>query len=231
MFHILVVEDDKNLQKLMAAVLKQNGYRVFCANDGQEALDLLDTQHIDLMVSDVMMPRTNGYDLTTALREAGYRLPILIVTARDSLEDKKKGFKAGTDDYMVKPIDMDEMMLRIAALLRRANIMNEHKLTVGDVTLNYDTLEVIQGEETLVLPKKEFYLLFKLLSNQKQIFTRQQLMDEIWGMEAESDERTVDVHVKRLRERFSRWKDFQIMTVRGLGYKAEKSNDQKDEHP
>ncbi len=225
MFHILVVEDDKNLQKLMAAVLKQNGYRAFCADDGQEALDLLDTQHIDLMVSDVMMPRMDGYDLTISLREAGFQLPILIVTARDSLDDKKKGFKAGTDDYMVKPIDMDEMMLRIAALLRRANIMNEHKLVVGDMTLNFDTLEVTRDKETLVLPKKEFYLLFKLLSNQKQIFTRQQLMDEIWGMDAESDERTVDVHVKRLRERFSGWKDFQIVTVRGLGYKAEKSDD------
>lgn len=231
MFHILVVEDDKNLQKLMAAVLKQNGYRVFCASDGQEALDLLDTQHIDLMVSDVMMPRVDGYDLTTSLREAGFQLPILIITARDSLEDKKKGFRAGTDDYMVKPIDMDEMILRVGALLRRANIMNEHRLTVGEVELNYDALEVNRGREIVALPKKEFYLLFKLLSYPKQIFTRHQLMDEIWGLEAESDERTVDVHIKRLRERFSHWPDFRIVTVRGLGYKAEKANDQKEYQP
>lgn len=231
MFHILVVEDDKNLQKLVATVLNKHGYKVYSASDGDEALDLLDTQHIDLMVSDVMMPRMDGYDLTTALREAGFQMPILMITARDSLDDKKKGFRAGTDDYMVKPIDMDEMVLRVAALLRRANIMNEHKLTVGGVVLNYDTLEVTRGMETVLLPKKEFYLLFKLLSYPKQIFTRQQLMDEIWGMEAESDERTVDVHVKRLRERFSEWGDFQIVTVRGLGYKAEKTNASKEELP
>ena len=230
MFHILVVEDDKNLQKLMGTVLKQHGYQVSSASDGEEALDLLDTRHIDLMVSDVMMPRMDGYDLTSALREAGFQMPILMITARDSLDDKKKGFRAGTDDYMVKPIDMDEMVLRVAALLRRANIMNEHKLTVGGVVLNYDTLEVTRGQETILIPKKEFYLLFKLLSYPKQIFTRQQLMDEIWGMEAESDERTVDVHVKRLRERFSGWGDFQIVTVRGLGYKAEKTDAQREEH-
>lgn len=213
----------------MDAVLKQHGYNVYSASDGEEALNLLDTQHIDLMVSDVMMPRMDGYDLTTALRESGFQMPILMITARDSLDDKKRGFRAGTDDYMVKPIDMDEMVLRVAALLRRANIMNEHKLAVGNVVLDYDTLEVIREQETILLPKKEFYLLFKLLSYPKQIFTRQQLMDEIWGMEAESDERTVDVHVKRLRERFSGWSDFQIVTVRGLGYKAEKTQTPKEE--
>lgn len=228
MFHILVVEDDKNLQKLMTAVLKQHGYQVSCALDGQDALDMLDTLHVDLLISDVMMPRMDGYDLTSSLREAGYQLPILMATARESLEDKRKGFNAGTDDYMVKPIDMDEMVLRVGALLRRANIINEHRLSLGKVELNFDALEVRRGHEILTLPKKEFYLLFKLLSYPRQIFTRQQLMDEIWGMDAESDERTVDVHIKRLRERFTHWDDFKIVTVRGLGYKAEKQTESQD---
>ncbi|MEN1758928.1 response regulator transcription factor [Anoxynatronum sibiricum] len=222
MFTILVAEDDKNLQKLMAAVLKQNGYEVLCARDGREALDLLDTHHVDLIISDIMMPEMNGYELTSSLRRADYQLPILMVTAKDTLDDKKKGFSSGTDDYMVKPIDMDEMMLRVAALLRRSRIMNEHRLTIGAVTLEYDTLTVTRENESETLPKKEFYLLFKLLSYPRQIFTRQQLMDEIWGLDAESDERTVDVHIKRLRERFSHFPEFELVTVRGLGYKAEK---------
>ncbi len=222
MFRILVVEDDKNLQKLMEAVLKQNGYQVLCAANGEEALELLDQHHIDLMISDIMMPEMDGYELTDSLRKADYQLPILMVTAKESMEDKKKGFMSGTDDYMVKPIDMDEMLLRVAALLRRARIMNEHRITVAKTVLDYDTLTVTRNGQQVTLPNKEFSLLFKLLSYPRQIFTRQQLMDEIWGLEAESDERTVDVHIKRLRERFSEWTDFEIVTVRGLGYKAEK---------
>ncbi|SDY73244.1 response regulator transcription factor [Tindallia californiensis] len=222
MFRVLVVEDDKNLQKLMEAVLKQNGYQVLSASDGEEALDLLDRHHVDLMISDIMMPEMDGYELTDSLRKADYQLPILMVTAKESMEDKKQGFMAGTDDYMVKPIDMDEMLLRVAALLRRARIMNEHRITVGKTILDYDTLSVKREGEQVTLPNKEFSLLFKLLSYPRQIFTRQQLMDEIWGLEVESDERTVDVHIKRLRERFSNWPDFDILTVRGLGYKAEK---------
>lgn len=225
MFRILVVEDDKNMQILMTTVLQQQGYNVLCARNGEEALGLLDTHHVDLLISDIMMPEMNGYELTESLRQADYQLPILMVTARDSLADKKQGFLAGTDDYMVKPIDMDEMVLRVAALLRRARIMNEHRLIVGDTVLDYDTLTVSRPGQQHELPKKEFYLLFKLLSYPRQIFTRQQLMDEIWGFEAESDERTVDVHIKRLRERFSHCPDFQILTVRGLGYKAEKQEE------
>ncbi|RQD69467.1 MAG: DNA-binding response regulator [Tindallia sp. MSAO_Bac2] len=222
MFRILVVEDDKNLQKLMEAVLKQNGYQVLSAANGEEALGMLDQHHVDLMISDIMMPEMDGYELTDSLRKADYQLPILMVTAKESMEDKKKGFMSGTDDYMVKPIDMDEMLLRVAALLRRARIMNEHRITVGKTVLDYDTLTVTRNGQQVTLPNKEFSLLFKLLSYPRQIFTRQQLMDEIWGLEAESDERTVDVHIKRLRERFSEWPDFEIVTVRGLGYKAEK---------
>lgn len=223
MFHILVVEDDKNLRRLMAAYLEQGGYEVYHAEDGEAALSILDSTHIDLMISDIMMPNMDGYELVEELRNAGFTLPVLMVTAKETFEDKKKGFLVGTDDYMVKPIDMDEMLLRVAALLRRANIANEHRLQIGDdVLLDYDSLTVRAHGKLFELPKKEFYLLFKLLSYPKKIFTRQQLMDEIWGMDAEADERTVDVHIKRLREKFEDLPEFKIITIRGLGYKAER---------
>lgn len=222
MVNILVVEDDKNLSKLMTAVLKQNGYNVLNATDGMQALDILDTSHVDLIISDIMMPNMDGYELTDQLRQSNYNLPILLVTAKETFEDKKKGFILGTDDYMVKPIDIDEMILRVAALLRRSRIINENRLTIGEVVLDYDTLTVNRGTDSIQLPKKEFYLLFKLLSYPKKIFTRQQLMDEIWGMDAGADERTVDVHIKRLREKLAGFSEFDIITVRGLGYKAEK---------
>ena len=223
MFNILVVEDDKNLRKLMAAILKQKGYSVLNAEDGVTALDIINTSHVDLVISDIMMPNMDGYALTDELRQLNNNLPVIMVTAKETLEDKKKGFSAGTDDYMVKPIDMDEMIMRVAALLRRSRIINEHRLVIGDVKLDYDALTVSRKGDSLLLPKKEFYLLFKLLSYPKQIFTRQQLMDEIWGMDAETDERTVDVHIKRLREKFADFPEFEIITIRGLGYKAEKT--------
>lgn len=223
MFHILIAEDDKNLRRLMATYLEREGYEVFHAEDGEAALRIMEREHIDLIISDIMMPNMDGYELTEELRQAEYDLPILMVTAKETFEDKKKGFLVGTDDYMVKPIDMDEMLLRVAALLRRANIANEHKLKIGDdIELDYDSLSVRIHGTVHELPKKEFYLLFKLLSYPKKIFTRQQLMDEIWGMDAEADERTVDVHVKRLREKFDDLTEFKIITIRGLGYKAER---------
>ncbi len=222
MINILVVEDDKNLRKLMTAILKQKGYNVLNAEDGVKALDIIEISHIDLIISDIMMPHMDGYTLTDELRQSNNYLPILMVTAKETFEDKKKGFSAGTDDYMVKPIDMDEMILRVAALLRRSRIINEHRLVIGAVELDYDALTVSRNGNSILLPKKEFYLLFKLLSYPKQIFTRQQLMDEIWGMDAETDERTVDVHIKRLREKFADFSEFEIITIRGLGYKAEK---------
>ncbi len=221
MFRILVVEDDKNLRILMSAFLKQNGYEVLIAEDGIKALEVLDASLVDLMICDIMMPNMDGYELTSDLRKANYTLPILFVTAKETFEDKKQGFLVGADDYMVKPIDLEEMLLRITALLRRCGIINEHKLIIGDVILDYDTLTVIKGSESVLLPKKEFYLLFKLLNYPKQIFTRGQLMQEIWGLDTEADERTVDVHIKRLREKFSDYSEFEIVTVRGLGYKAE----------
>lgn len=221
MFQILVVEDDSSLRKLMSAALKQHGYQPFTANDGFDALDMLEKTNIDLIISDVMMPNMDGYELTRQLRRAGYELPILMVTARETFEDKQEGFSAGTDDYMVKPIDINEMILRVGALLRRSKMASEHALTVGSCTLDYDAQSVcFQGGQSETIPQKEFMLLFKLLSYPNKIFTRRQLLDELWGMEKEVDERTVDVHIKRLRERYKTCGDFEIVTVRGLGYKA-----------
>ena len=222
MFNIMVVEDNYNVQKLMEAVLIENGYTPILAQDGLEALEILDRQHIDLIVLDIMMPNMDGYELTKMLRESRYHLPILMVTAKDTPSDKKKGFIIGTDDYMIKPVDEEEMILRIGALLRRSQIASEHRLVIGNTELYYDELTVKQGGKIEELPQKEFMLLFKLLSYQNKIFTRRQLMDEIWGLESDSDERTVDVHINRLRERFKENRDFEIITIRGLGYKAVK---------
>lgn len=220
MFNILVVEDDRNARKLMGAILSENGFTPFLAEDGTTALQVLDEQQIDLIVLDVMLPHQDGYQLTAELRSAGCQLPILMVTAKQTARDKKQGFLAGTDDYMTKPVDEEEMILRIRALLRRAKIASEHKLTIGQVTLDYDALTVSREGQCLTLPQKEFYLLFKLLSYPDVIFTRLQLMDEIWGMDSETDERTINVHINRLRDRFTGLTEFEIVTVRGLGYKA-----------
>ena len=222
MFHIMIAEDDVHIRRLMAAYLTKDGYLVLEAGDGKEALDLMDSSHVDLLITDIMMPGMDGFSLASSLREAGYELPILMITAKETYGDKKEGFSSGADDYMVKPVDMDEMLLRVAALLRRAKIAADRELTVGGAVLSYDGLTVTSEGEVIALPKKEFYLLYKLLSQPKRIFTRRQLMDEIWGMDAESDERTVDVHVKRLREKLGHIGDFEIITVRGLGYKVEK---------
>lgn len=223
MINILIVEDDKNLRRLMEVFLKQNGYEVFLAQDGEKAIEVFEDKHIDLVVCDIMMPKVNGYQLVKDLRNSNYDLPILMVTAKETIEDKRKGFLVGVDDYMVKPIDLDEMLLRINALLRRAKISNEHKLIIGDVILDHNSLTVTRNNKVIELAKKEFYLLFKLLSYPKQIFTRNQLMEEIWGMDIESDERTVDVHIKRIREKLKDFNEFKIITVRGLGYKAERN--------
>lgn len=220
MFKILVVEDNKNLRKLMCTYLNKNNYEVLEAEDGEKALDIIEKEHIDLIISDIMMPNLDGYELTRQLREAKYNMPILMVTAKDNIEDKREGFLAGSDDYMVKPIDMDEMILRVAVLLRRANIANEHKLKVGNCILEYDQLTLTKGDVIYQIPQKEFYILYKLLSYPNKIFTRQEIMDEIWGLETESEFRTIDVHIKRLREKFEDFEDFDIVTIRGVGYKA-----------
>lgn len=222
MFTILVAEDNTDMCELFCTVLTNNGYNCISAADGLEALEIMDTEYIDLVVADVMMPNVDGYSLIESIRETDSELPILIVTARDQFDDMKKGFRCGADDYMVKPINVNELVLRVEALLRRAKIQSEKKIVVGDTILDYDALTVtVHGEET-ILPQKEFYLLYKLLSYPNKIFTRPQLMDEIWGMLSETDERTVNTHINRLRERFSDCDDFEIITVRGLGYKAVK---------
>ena len=224
MFTILVAEDDLALQRMMCAFLGLNGYQAIPAGNGEEALSQIDRTMPDLVIADVMMPVMDGWELTQELRRAYPLLPIMLVTARTTLEDKRTGFACGADDYLTKPVDLDELLLHVGALLRRSQAMTSHKLTVGETLLDYDSLTVSRGDLSITLPKKEFYLLFKLLSSPRQIFTRRQLMDEIWGMDAQSDERTVDVHIKRLREKCEVFPDFDIVTVRGLGYKAEKRN-------
>lgn len=220
MFNFLVVEDDVNTRKLISAVLKENGYSTLQAANGVEALEILENNHVDLMIIDVMMPKMDGYELTRTLRDSGSQIPMLMLSAKQKTEDVKQGFIVGIDDYMTKPFDNEELILRIHALLRRSKIATEHKLQVGSVVLDYNSHSVTTSAGTETLPQKEFLLLFKLLSYPNVVFTRLQLMDEIWGMDAESDEHTVNVHVNRLRTRFADISDFEIVTIRGLGYKA-----------
>lgn len=220
MFSILVVEDDETLNKMICAKLKQEQFEVHTAFDGEQALEIMDQVHVDILICDIMMPKMDGYELTDAIRQANYTLPILMVTAKDQIEDMEMGFHVGTDDYLIKPFNMKEMVLRVHALLKRSQIMNEHRMTVGSAVLDYDALTVKIKEETQDLPPKEFYLLYKLLSSPNHIFTRLELMDEIWGMDSEADERTVDSHIKKLRRKFEECSDFEIVTVRGLGYKV-----------
>lgn len=222
MFQILVVDDDKNTRMLFKAVLEAANYSVLTAQDGVEALAIMDDHHVDLVVLDVMMPNMDGYAFTRTLRESNDNLPILMVSAKQLPEDKKQGFLVGTDDYMTKPIDSEEMILRIKALLRRARIASERRIVVGDVVLDYDSLTVTRKGQTQELPQKEFLLLYKLLSYPGKIFTRIQLMDEIWGADSETGWETVTVHIGRLRKRFEGWPEFEIVSVRGLGYKAVK---------
>lgn len=222
MFQILVVDDNKNTRQLMCAVLEADNYKAFTAEDGEDALNVMDTQHIDLVLLDVMMPNMDGYEFTKALRDVNNDLPILMVSAKQLPIDRKQGFIAGTDDYMVKPVDEEEMLLRIKALLRRSKIATERKITIGEVELDYDTLIVSRGDEVHALPQKEFLLLYLLLSFPGKIYTRIQLMDEIWGVESNTGWETVTVHVARLRKRFVEWPEFEIESVRGLGYRAVK---------
>lgn len=222
MFHILVADDDKNTRKLLKTVLENDGYRVSVAENGEEALEVMESKVIDLVVLDIMMPKMDGYEFTKTLRDVNNNLPILMVSAKQMPDDKRKGFLVGTDDYMTKPLDETEMLLRIKALLRRAKIATEHKITIGDVVLDYDSFTVTKNGETQELPQKEFLLLYKLLSYPGKIFTRIQLMDEIWGADSDTGWETITVHIGRLRKRFEDFKEFEIQSIRGLGYKAVK---------
>jgi len=220
MVNILVCEDEKNIRKLMCEYLSSTHYNVFESTNGNEALRILESTHIDLLITDVMMPEMDGFTLSRELRDADFKLPILMITAKESIHDKRTGFDSGTDDYMVKPVDMDEMMMRVSALLRRAKISNERRITIGNTTFDYESFSVNWNGEITTLPKKEFMLVYMLLSRENKIITRQQIMDEIWGYDSDSDEQTVNVHIRRLRERFEGNMDFEIVTVKGLGYKA-----------
>ncbi|MCM1181697.1 MAG: response regulator transcription factor [Clostridium sp.] len=222
MFTVLVVEDDSELRQLFSRVLSQNGYFVKEAENGKAALDALEQEYIDLIISDIMMPVMNGYELVRSLRDANIQIPVLMITAKDAFDDMRLGFLSGTDDYMVKPINVGEMVLRVGALLRRAQMITDHKQMIGDTELLADSLTVITGGVSYVLPQKEFMVLYKMASFPGKIFTRQQIMDDVWGYDAETDPHTLDVHIGRLRERFRDNPDFQIITIRGVGYKVMK---------
>lgn len=223
MVNILLVEDDNKLNKLFYTVLSKQGFNMYIATNGVEAFDILENNHIDLIISDIMMPKMDGYEFTEAIRKTNEEIPILMITAKDDFISKQKSFLIGIDDYMVKPIDVNEMVLRVNALLRRSKIVHDKKQIVGDTVLDYDSLTVTRNNESIVLTQKEFYLLYKLLSYPNKVFTRNQLMDEIWGLDSPSDVQTIDVHINRLRRHFENNPDFKIVTVRGLGYKVVKN--------
>ncbi len=222
MFQILIAEDDRELRQLFGHVLIKNGYSVTGVSNGKEALDAIDRERFDLIISDIMMPIIDGYELVRMLRECNDTTPVLMITAKDAFDDMQKGFLSGSDDYMIKPVNVNEMLLRVSALLRRAKMISERKQTIGNTTMEYDSLTVITESERTVLPQKEFMLLYKMSSYPGKIFTRQQLMDDIWGYDSETDTHTVEVHIGRLREKFKNNKDFKIVTMRGVGYKVVK---------
>ena len=222
MFKILIAEDDRELRQLFQHVLTKNGYAVTGVSNGEEAMDAIDAGYYDLIISDIMMPKMDGYQLVRALREAGLTIPVMMITAKDAFDDMRMGFLSGSDDYMVKPVNVNELVLRVGALLRRAQLANERRQVIGNTVLECDSLSVHTGKETMTLPQKEFMLLYKMVSFPGRIFTRQQLMDDIWGYSSETDTHTVDVHIGRLRERFRDNPDFKIVTMRGVGYKVVK---------
>ena len=222
MFKILIAEDDRELRQLFQHVLTKTGYAVTGVSNGEEAMDAIDAGYYDLIISDIMMPKMDGYQLVRALREAGLTIPVMMITAKDAFDDMRMGFLSGSDDYMVKPVNVNEMVLRVGALLRRAQLANERRQVIGNTVLECDSLSVHSGKETMTLPQKEFMLLYKMVSFPGRIFTRQQLMDDIWGYSSETDTHTVDVHIGRLRERFRDNPDFKIVTMRGVGYKVVK---------
>lgn len=225
MFKIIVIEDDVNLNFLITKILSKNGYQVFQCYNANDAYEVLYEKYVDLIITDIMMPGIDGYEFTKSLREEKIDIPILMITAKEEFKDKVLGFSVGADDYLVKPINLEELLLRVGAILRRAKINNDHKVSIGQTVLDYDTFTVTTEDCVIELPQKEFNILFKLFSYPNQIFTRTKLMNEFWGMLSESDERTIDVHINRLREKFKDNPDFEIITVRGLGYKVIKRNE------
>lgn len=222
MFKILIAEDDRELRKLFAHVLIKNGYTVKEVSNGKEAMDAIDNDYFDLIISDIMMPVMDGYEFVRSLRDCGNNIPVMMITAKDAFDDMRLGFLSGSDDYMIKPVNVNEMVIRVQALLRRAQMINERRQTIGNTVLECDTFTVYTDSENVVLPQKEFMLLYKMAAYPGKIFTRQQLMDDVWGYDTESDTHTIDVHIGRLRERFKNNNDFKIVTIRGVGYKVNK---------
>ncbi|MFA9376399.1 MAG: response regulator transcription factor [Lachnotalea sp.] len=220
MINILVVEDDLKQNQIICEYLNSNGYFTYRSKDGTDALNTLASSLIDIIISDIMMPGLDGFELAEMVRNINKRIPILFISARDDIVSKQKGFRIGIDDYMVKPVDLEEMLLRVGALVRRANIEEQKKMVIGDMVLDANELSANLNGEDIPLSVREFGILFKLLSYPKQAFTRSQLIDEFWGMDSESGLRSVDVYVTKLREKFSQSADFEIVTVRGFGYKA-----------
>lgn len=222
MFDILVAEDDFKLNRIYCSALQDADFHTFAAYNGEEAMELIAEHPMDLVISDIMMPGMDGYTLTKQLRKEYPEMPILMISAKEGYADKRDGFLAGIDDYMVKPVDLNEMLLRVQALLRRAKIVTDRKLTIGNTVLRYDSYSAEFDGKTVEIPQKEFLVLYKLMSYPGRTFTRRQLMDEFWGWESDSEERTVDVHINRLRERLRDCRDLRIDTVRGLGYRGVK---------
>lgn len=220
MINILVVEDDSKLNQIVCSHLSDNGYAAKGCFEPSEAYDLMYGRLYDLIISDIMMPGIDGFEFAKTVRSLNKTIPILFMTARDDIESKQKGFHSGIDDYMVKPVNLDELVLRVAALLRRANIMDEKKLTVGSLTLDADALSASIDDDEIPVTVREFNILFKLLSYPKKTFSRAQLMDEFWGIDSDTGLRAVDVYITKLRDKFSACDGFQIITVHGLGYKA-----------
>jgi len=219
MFKILVVEDDQDLNNLFCKTLNRNNYVTFSADNARTASEILEKEYRDLIITDIMMPGENGFEFIRHLRDSNINLPVLIITAKGDILDKRDGFDAGADDYMVKPININEMIFRVNALLRRAKSVSEKKLVFGNTVLEYSAWTVSDNTGIKILPQKEFQLLYKLLSYPGQIFTRQQILDDIWGLD-QGDSHTLDVHISRLRERLKANNDFEIVTIRGLGYRV-----------
>ncbi len=222
MFNVLIIDDNENFLFLIKEILEKENFNTFTAKNGKEALKTLDYQQIDAIVVDIMMPEMDGYDFTKELRQSNMELPLFMISAKQLPEDRKKAFRLGVDDFMCKPIDQEEFVLRLKALLRRSKIVAEKKIVIGDVVIDYPSLSVVKNGTSVTLPQKEFMLLFKLLSYPNKIFTRIQLMDEVWGMNCDTGWETVTVHINRLRKRFEDYDEFEIISVRGLGYKAVK---------
>lgn len=217
---ILIVEDNQDFNRAVSTYLSQYGHEVFGCFNANEAYDVLYENQIDLIISDIMMPGTDGFELAAAVRETNKEIPILFVTARDDFMSKRIGYGVGVDDYMVKPIDLDELNLRIGALLRRAKIVSSKKVNIGNLILDAEEHSAYYGNEEILLTVREFDIIFKMLSYPKKTFTRSQLMNEFWDVDTNSSTRTVDVYMTKLREKFSRCDEFEIVTVHGLGYKA-----------